>query len=277
MDRIQATLTVEEGKELIAMGVVENPLVQEALKKGKVLLKGGTTVSKISEKLLGFPLRISGRITNRGTVASLQDVDGPHSIIIEKGKWYDIDETIASQVQRFGREDVIICGANAFDSEGRAAIMAGSPGGGNIGLSLSSWYTEGASVLIPVGIEKMIPGNLDNIISKTGRRGKKLSWGMAVGLMPLKGEIFTEIDAIKSLANVEAYAIGAGGLGEAQGSITLDIMGEEVELEKIIEIIRNIKATEHSVSGQEDSLTECEAICDSCKRHIGCGYKSGKL
>lgn len=27
----------------------------------------------------------------------------------------------------------------------------------------------------------------------------------------------------------------------------------------------------------EDSLVECEAICDNCRRHIGCGYKSKKI
>lgn len=37
----------------------------------KILLKGGTTVSRIAEIALGIPLRISGRITARGTVASL--------------------------------------------------------------------------------------------------------------------------------------------------------------------------------------------------------------
>lgn len=29
-----------------------------------------------------------------------------------------------------------------------------------------------------------------------------------------------------------------------------------------------------SIGGLKDSLEECEAICDNCIKHIGCGYKS---
>ncbi|NLW22184.1 MAG: hypothetical protein GXY88_02845 [Tissierellia bacterium] len=277
MDRIQVTLTVEEGKEIIALGILKHPGLINSLEKGKVLFKGGTTVSRITEKLLGLPLRISGRITKRGTVASLKTVEGPHSIIVHQGIWKNVDESMVEEVQKFGRNDLIVCGANAFDANGRAALMAGSSGGGIVGQSISAWYSEGAQILIPVGIEKMIPGNLDEIIRKCGRRGKSLSWGMAVGLIPLYGEIFTEVEAIKRLAHVDCFPIGAGGLGQAQGSITLEIWGEEGELDKIIDIVKKVKDSDIGISGLEESLIECEAICDSCKRHIGCGYKARRI
>lgn len=59
--------------------------------------------------------------------------------------------------------------------------MVGDLGGGNVGKSISLWYSEGASIIIPVGIEKMIPGDLDKIIYRSGRRTKYFSWGMSVG------------------------------------------------------------------------------------------------
>lgn len=59
MDKIQVTLTVEEGKEIIALGILNHPLLKSALEKGKVLFKGGTTVLKISKKLVDMPFRIS--------------------------------------------------------------------------------------------------------------------------------------------------------------------------------------------------------------------------
>lgn len=278
MKRLQVTLTVEEGKEIIALGLLKHPTFVTAKEKGKILFKGGTTVSKLTEKLIEVPLRISGRITQRGTVSSKDIVEGPHSIIYSKGNWENIDDNIVEMVKRFSEKDLIVCGANAIDCRGNAAIMAGSPGGGNVGSSLSSWYTEGAKIIIPVGIEKMIPGDLNEIINKAGRRGKFVSWGMSVGLMPLKGELFTEVEAIKQLANVDCFAIGAGGLGNAQGSVTLEIWSpDNKEFDKIVKILKEVKLGEKEVSGIKDSLIECEAICDNCIRHIGCGYKSKLL
>lgn len=273
MNKIQVTLTVEEGKEIIALGVLKHPLLLNSFKNGKIIFKGGTTVSKITEKLIGVSLRISGRITTRGTVSCLTTLNSPHSILLEDGNWKNIDETIVKEVQGFNNNDIIICGANAFDYKGRAALMAGSPGGGNVGQSMSSWYSEGASVLIPVGIEKMIPGDLDEIINKSSRTGKSLSWGMSVGLIPIYGEIFTEVEAFRKLANVECFVIGSGGLAEAQGSTTFEIWGSKIELDKIIEILKATKGNITSVSGDEDSLIECKAICVNCAKHLACGYK----
>jgi len=273
LNKIQVTLTVEEGKEIISLGILKHPLLLNSFKNGKIIFKGSTTVSGITEKLLGVSLRISGRITTRGTVSSLTALDSPHSILFEDGNWKNIDETIVEEIQGFTNNDLIICGANAFDYKGRAALMAGSPGGGNVGKSMSSWYSEGASVLIPVGIEKMIPGDLDEIINESSRTGKSLSWGMSVGLMPLYGEIFTEVEAIRKLANVECFVIGAGGLAEAQGSTTFEIWGSKMELDKVIEILKVIKGNITSISGDITSLVECKAICENCARHLSCGYK----
>lgn len=278
MKKLQVTLTVEEGKEIIALGLLKHPIFVNAKEKGRILFKGGTTVSKITEKMIDVPLRISGRITQRGTVSSKDIVEGPHSIIYSKGNWTDVDDNIVERVQRFSKNDLVICGANAIDYKGNAALMAGSPGRGNVGRSLSSWYTEGAKIIIPAGIEKMIPGDLDEIINKTGRRGKLIAWGMSVGLMPLKGELFTEVEAIKQLAKVDCFAIGAGGLGDAQGSITLEIWSpNREEFDKIVKVLKGVKSGDKEVSGIKDSLIECEAICENCTRHIGCGYKTKLL
>lgn len=278
MKKLQVTLTVEEGKKVIALGILKHPTFINAQEKGRILFKGGTTVSKITEKFMGIPLRISGRITQRGTVSSKDIIKGAHSIIYSKGTWSNVDDSIAETVQKFSKNDLIVCGANAIDHKGNAAIMAGSPGGGNVGKSLSSWYTEGAQIIIPVGIEKMIPGDLDHIMGRASRTGKSISWGMSVGLMPLKGEVFTEIQAIKQLAKVDCFAIGAGGLGDAQGSITLEVWASDSEeFDKIVRTLKKVKSSDKAISGIEDSLIECEAICDNCIRHIGCGYKSRRL
>ena len=61
--RIQITLTSQEGKRVIARGIKADPLVRKVRRAGKIVLKGGTTVSAISEELCGKPMKISGMIT----------------------------------------------------------------------------------------------------------------------------------------------------------------------------------------------------------------------
>jgi len=43
--KIQFTLLVEESKQLIALGTTEHPKMKRAFEKGKIVLKGSTTVS----------------------------------------------------------------------------------------------------------------------------------------------------------------------------------------------------------------------------------------
>lgn len=276
--KIQFTLLVEESKKLIALGTIKHNKVKNALKNGKIMLKGGTTVSRISELLTKKAMRISGRISIRGTVTAMNCSQEPHNIIIEKGKWKNIDTDHKNEAKKLGINDVVICGANAFDYNKRAALMVGSEGGGDFtGSYYSSWFSEGASVIVPVGIEKMIPGNIDEIINNCGRKGKNSLTGMSVGLLPIYGEIITEIEAIKILSKVHCQVIGSGGLGQAQGSVTLEVWGEDKQVNKIIRIITRIKNEETFISGSPESLADCIAICRSCSRHIGCSYKNEKI
>jgi len=278
MNKIQVTLTVEEGKAIIAQGIQKHPKFIKSFNQGNILFKGGTTVSRITEEILGIQLRISGRITSRGTVSSLNNSDEAHSIVYGKNKWINVDERISEITGKFDEKDLILCGANAIDAYGNAAIMAGSEGGGNVGKSVSSWYSEGASIIIPVGIEKLVPGNLNYTLRKSSRKGKSLSYGMSVGLIPLVGEVFTEVEAIRLLGADECYVIGSGGLGVAQGSSTFELwIYEEEDYNRVIDMIKDIKGKNQNISGIKESLLECQAICENCGRHIGCGYKYRKL
>ena len=65
------------------------------------------------------------------------------------------------------------------------------------------WYDiKSEKVIVAVGVEKIVPGSLKNAIKNTGRSEVDLAIGMAVGLVPILGEIYTEIEAIKTLAKV---------------------------------------------------------------------------
>jgi hypothetical protein len=68
--RLQFTLTSAEGKWMIAKGIKSSPGVWKIREKGKILLKGGTTLSAVSQEVCGTPMRISGMITTQGTGGS---------------------------------------------------------------------------------------------------------------------------------------------------------------------------------------------------------------
>lgn len=53
---------------------------------------------------------------------------------------------------------------------------------------------------VAAGLEKLIPGRVEEAVRAAGRKGVALSMGMAVGLMPIYGRPMTEVEAVKLLA-----------------------------------------------------------------------------
>lgn len=268
------TLTVPEGKKIIAKAISLLPHVQDAFKSGRILCKGGTTVSAVLEEIAGYELRISGRISPRGTKGSGAAGENGHSILLEQGKIINVDHSFADAVQRLTRTDVAIIGANALDSSGRAAMMFGSPLGGNPGLGLSGLMAQGCQVLIACGLEKLIPTSIDQAVEAAGMASFDWAMGMAVGLAPLTGKVITEQSALESLACIRCTVIGAGGIDGAEGAQTLVIEGERKEVEKIIGHVLSVKGA--NTSGEAASLQECVYGSPGCSVHRSCAWRKEK-
>jgi hypothetical protein len=269
--RIQITLTVAEGKRIIAKGIAGLPVVKAALETGNIFLKGGTTVSAVCEELAGKPMNILGRVSPRGTVTAGSNPGKFHCALIEMGKVVDADQTLDATVQQLGPDDVVIIGANAIDSHGNAAMMYGAPLGGPPGRIISGLMSECRHVIIAAGLEKLVPGSLLDIIQKTSRQSVDLSMGMAVGLTPVVGRIVTEVESISALADVDCFVIGKGGISGGEGSTTLVIDGRRTHVTRINRLIESIKGS--TVSGIPETLVDCEAPCPSCANHLACTYK----
>ncbi|NWF57295.1 MAG: hypothetical protein HXY45_21155 [Syntrophaceae bacterium] len=273
--RIQITLTSPEGKRIIAKGIKRLPEVHRVRKRGKLLLKGGTTVSAVSEELCGKPMRISGMITPQGTLTSRwkHEIPWSHACILRGNEVIPLHtrEDWGREVPSFTPEDLVITGANAFDAQGRAAIMAATYDGGSSLPFFQTLLIEGVPFLVAVGLEKFVPGNLEEVIPLAGRRKVDLSYGAAVGLVPVFGGIFTEIEALESLAGVKARVIGKGGIHGAEGSTTFLVDGPPKEVIKIDKIYQSIKGSK--LSGDPRNLIPCQRGSLSCKNHVGCLYK----
>lgn len=272
--KVQITLTVSESKRLIAKAVTSLPEVTNALANGKIILKGGTTVSAISEEMVRVPLRISGRITERGAVSAKSVArEHPHTLLLDKGKMKNIDEDIIEVVQELRRDDVIIISGNALDVMGNAAMLAGAASGGNPGMAIPGMLSQGAHVIIPIGLEKLIPGSIQDAVRVAGR-DVDLSYGMGVGMIPLIGRVITEKDAVEILASVECTVIARGGISGAEGSTVMNLTGQDQEIKKLLRIVDEVKGA--VTSGEVASMEECDGRGPRCKEHTGCIYKGDK-
>ena len=66
MSTAQFTLNGRQNRELIALCMAESGVLTPYLERGRVLFKGSATVSCLTRRLTGTPLRICGRITANG-------------------------------------------------------------------------------------------------------------------------------------------------------------------------------------------------------------------
>jgi hypothetical protein len=87
-------------------------------------------------------------------------------------------------------------------------------------------------LILPVGLEKRIPGDLMELAARLNAPG-----GSGPRLLPVPGEVFTEIEAIRLLSGAEAEMIAAGGVGGAEGAVRLALHGSEKQMEKAEELM----------------------------------------
>ena len=86
--------------------------------------------------------------------------------MIAKGVWQK-GKTIADVVDSLKEGDVILKGANALDLDHKqAAILIGHPKAGTIGLALPAVLGRRVKLIIPVGLEKRVNGDLYTLAEK---------------------------------------------------------------------------------------------------------------
>ncbi len=271
----QVTLTVPVAKRIIAEAIYQMPEVQQAITNGKIILKGGTTVSAVSERMGHGTLRLSGRISANGAKASTVTEGNPHSAFLVDGKISNIDADLLPAVHEMTRTDVAIIGANALDIHGQAALVLGLQFGGAAGKAISGILAQGCKVIIACGLEKLIPTSIQEAVQASGIRKMDWSMGMSIGLTPLYGEVITEKVALEKLAKIKATVIASGGIAGAEGSTTLVLEGEESEVKKAVQIVLDYHQAENSDkhSMAENSVLECSPGAYGCKLHHICGYR----
>jgi hypothetical protein len=245
----QFLITPAAGKRLIAKTLAGHPAITKALKNGVVVIVAGTTNGYVAEEILkthkiaadfskkhffrGVTLPPNFSVTKEGRLA---DESGfPGDVVIEKGVWQK-GKTIADAVGSMREGDVIIKGANALDlGNRRAAILIGRPDAGTIGLALPVVVGRRVKLIIPVGLEKRITGDLNDLAEKINAPGAG-----GYRLLPVIGEVFTELDALRALTGAEVDLIAAGGVCGAEGSCWIAVSGNEDQEEYAEQIIAEV-------------------------------------
>ncbi len=237
MKQIQITLTPGESKRIIAMGVKKLPVIQQALKKGIILITLGSTDAYVAEELTGKKIdktRYGAGYIDGTTAAVPIDTRLP-TIALRNGEQVKDDGII----KEMGSQDVVIKGANSLDPQNVAGVMMSSPVGGSTGSILGSVMAKGINLVIPVGLEKSIPYSVIGISKRIGIQRTSKATGLPVGMMPLCGTVVTEVQALTLLGAEDVFPIGAGGINGGEGSVTLCVIGEKAD--EIFELVQKVK------------------------------------
>ena len=117
----------------------------------------------------------------------------------------------------------------------RQLCSIGHPRGGTIIAALQAAVGRRVRLILPVGLEKRIPGDLMELAVRLNAPG-----GKGPRLLPVPGEVFTEIDAIRLLCGAEAEMMAAGGVGGAEGAVWLALHGSPEQMEKAEELMKEI-------------------------------------
>ncbi len=238
------TLTPVQSKRLIAEGIIKHPDIQKALKKGKILMCRGTTNAYILEKLLNKPIEknryVAGQIVPNVGLTGCPADDRLPEILFVNGTPEEIS-LLQEAVEKMGKGDVIIKGGNALDLDGNVGVLMAHPLGGTVGVICGPALARGIRIMIPIGLEKMIAGDVHEYALELGREEVDLAMGNKVGLFPIPGIVVTELDSLELLFNVSATHVASGGVGGAEGCAVILIEGTKEDVEETFNFTRTLQ------------------------------------
>ncbi|MFP4106901.1 MAG: hypothetical protein ACLFVU_12530 [Phycisphaerae bacterium] len=233
----QFIVTPSMGKRLMAKAMLLHPAVENALENHTIVVVAGSTNAYVAEELLRATGQLDGfqkKGFRRGMVvppsfdASSVAVDFPGDVVIKSGQWQR-GKTIFDVVGDLHKGDVLIKGANAVNIEdGEAGVLVGHPEAGTVGAALPISVGRRVQLIVPVGLEKRVTQPIPQIAAE-------LNTPEAEGprMMPLPGEVVTELDAIEALTGAPAELMAGGGVYGAEGAYWIAVKGEQDELEEV--------------------------------------------
>lgn len=237
----QFCVTTSMGKRLIGKAMAVRPDIQSILKKGTLVIVAGTTNGYVAEEILatlgqaeGFHRQGFRRGMTVAPGAKVPEADFPGDVVIRDGAWLR-GQTIFDAADNLEAGDIVLKGGNAVDARGQAAVHIGDPQGGTILATLAAVFGRRVRLIVPVGLEKRV---LEDVHVLAKRSIDPDAAGPR--LLPMLGEVFTELDAIELLTGAQACLLAAGGIYGAEGASWLGIIGTEAQVDATAELIRSV-------------------------------------
>jgi len=237
------TLTSSESKRLIARGIKGMPSVQNAIEKHTIIVAGGTSNAFVAEELLNVQIEdktgYTVGIVTKGELGISHSSKKTPPYVICKGQALEV--SWKDYLPKLQRGDIFIKGGNAVDHTGLAAVMVSDSMGGTIGAAQGILYARGIELIVPIGLEKMVP-DVRVAVEFMTKSTLDEAMGHKVGLIPMVGAtVVTELTALETLYDVEARCIAAGGVDGSEGSVTIAIEGLDEEVQRAIQDVKSLK------------------------------------
>lgn len=233
-----------ESKRFIGRAVARLPEVQYALEHSQMVIAHGSTNVYVVEEVLGHcPERdryVSGQVIN-GTLCQTEPEEKPAIMRLVKGTPVPPVATMEETLAGWDDTCLFIKGANAVDPEFNAAIYNAHPSAGTIGFAYGKICGMGIPLIVPVGLEKLIP-SVKAACTELGHARVDYFYGTKIGMLPLiNAKVITEIQAFDILYGLPATHVGGGGVSGSEGTVVLAVNGDGTAVERAIEEIGTIK------------------------------------
>jgi hypothetical protein len=275
----QVVLTTSEAKQIIAKAIVSMPLVKNALAEGIVMIHPSSTTLPVMQELghqpedfwVGGVVRPEALCISPDRQIQIRKCyeeagRGPKRFfcstwIFRRGIWDKEQRPLTETIEELGPLDVYIKTGNALDCNGNVGVLHSSVAGGTTGLVSRKHKSRGFQIVLPIGLEKLIPSTILEAARATNRAEIDWAMGQPCGLFPVRGTVVTETHALAMLTATKVTAVAAGGLGYANGASVLVINGEEEKVREAVHLIQSIKGTRTPDLGEVECLDCYKKYC----------------
>lgn len=242
VEQAVVVLNPAASKRVLSKAVAGLPEVQEAYANHRLAVSTCTTSAFLLEELTGEKISpfcyCIGMVANGMLTTSVQE-DREASRFFLKGQ--RVDEEARTFFEAFEKGDVAIKGANAVDPQGNVGVLAANPQSGTIGALLSRVAVRGLSIILPVGLEKLV-ASVPEAAAGWGQLTLSRSMGLPVWLFPFTaGLVVTEIEALGLLAGVKVRHVASGGIAGSEGAVVLLLEGYADNVAKAWDIVQAVK------------------------------------
>ena len=229
------------GKRLIGKAMAKHPAIGDVLEKGTLVIIAGTTNGYVAEEILNSVGQSDGfsRIGFRRGIsvapgAEVIAADLTGDVVICDGEWIH-NKTIFDVADDLKVGDIVLKGANALDTRGQAAVFVAHPTGGTVLATLSAVVGRRVQLIVPVGLEKRVFEDVHVLARRCNAQDAK-----GPRLLPVPGEVFTELDAVSLITGASVCLTAAGGTYGAEGAVWLGVSGTNEQIEAASDLIKSV-------------------------------------